>query len=183
MACWYRAQAPKVVVWSEVVERSAAKPIAEYLLAVRPVLQHAIAGREAWVRSIGVLMEDARRGNRAVVMRDAQRMGRERLNQFRDCRYRLGRLWPPTNCGTCHNAATAWLDELISVCQLLEDVGRSGDLGRLRHVDDMLSASRVQARRFNAEYARVSEQLRLLVAVARPATRQSASTFRTALAS
>ena len=164
------------------VERSAAKPIAQYLLSVRPVLQHAIAGREAWVRSIGVLMEDARRDHRAVVMRDAARIGRERMNQFRDCRYRLSRLWPPAGCTTCHTAATAWLDELIAVCQLLEDVGRSGDLTRLRHVDDMLSASRVHARRFNAEYARLTEQLRLLVSVARPTTQQS-RTYRHALAS
>ena len=166
------------------VERSAAKPIAEYLLAVRPVLQHAIAGREAWVRSIGVLMEDARKGNRAVVMRDAERIGRERLNQFRDCRYRLSRLWPPTGCTTCHAAASAWLDQLIAVCQLLEDVGRSGDLLRLRHVDDVLGESRVQARRFNTEYARLSEQLRLIVAAARPVRPRSTLTaFRTALAS
>ena len=165
------------------VERSAAKPIAEYLLAVRPVLQHAISGREAWVRSIGILMEDARKDHRAVVMRDAARIGRERMNQFRDCRYRLSRLWPPKNCTTCHAAATAWLDQLIAVCQLLEDVGHSGDLTRLRHVDDMLSESRIQARTFNVEYARLSEQLRLLVAVARPATTRHHGAFRHALAS
>ena len=167
------------------VERSTAKSIAEYLLAVRPVLQHAIAGREVWVRSIGVLMEDARKGNRAVVARDAVRIGGDRLAQFRDCRFRLSRLWPPSTCGACHNAATAWLDELIAVCKLLEDVGRSGDLVRLRHVDDMLAESRVQARTFNSEYARLTEELRQLVAVARPPPkpRPAVALLRHALAS
>jgi hypothetical protein len=172
------------VVGVVVVERSGSKQIAQYLLAVRPVLAHAIAGREAWVRSIGVLMEDARKGHRMVVTRDAVRVGRERLRQFEECRERLAGLWPPAACITCHRAATAWLDQLIAVCQLLEEVGRSGDLSRLRYVDDMLCESRTNARKFNTEYARLSDQLRLLVAAARISTRPvGLGGMRTALAS
>lgn len=167
-----------------VVERSAAKPIAQYLLAVRPILAHAIAGRQAWVRSIGVLMEDARKGHRMVVQRDAVRIGRERLVQFEECRERLARLWPPPSCMPCQRAAISWLDQLIAVCQLLADVGRCGDLTELCQVDDMLQESRAHAREFNAEYARLSEELRRLVAAARVGTRPAAIRgLRAALAS
>jgi hypothetical protein len=123
-------------------------------------------------------MEDARRGHRATVEHAAARIGRERMAQFQECRNRLARLWPPSGCTACHSAACAWLDELIAVCQLLQDVGRSGDLVRLRHVDDILGESRVHARRFNAEYASLSVQLRTIVEQARQ-VRQ----YRVALAS
>jgi hypothetical protein len=171
-------------VVDEVVELSGAKATAAYLLAVRPVLHQAIVGREAWVRSIGVLMEDARKDHRAVVMRDAARIARERLAQFRECRERLAGLWPPSGCVPCHGWASSWLDELIAVCQLLEDIGRTGDLARLRHVDNMLSESRIDARRFNAEYARLSDELRTVVAEAHAARPRNVVTMmRPALAS
>jgi hypothetical protein len=145
------------------VERGAARPVASYLLALRPALQQAIAGRQTSLREIGALLEDLRQGNLAQATHDAGRIGRERTGQFRDCRARIGRLWPPAPCAGIHEAATAWLDQLIAVCQVIETVGRSGDTPRLGQIEDLLFESRIQARRFNAEYARLTDDLRATV--------------------
>jgi len=145
------------------VDRSAARPVASYLLALRPALQQAIAGRETWLGEIGAMLEDVRRGNIAQATHDAGRIGRERVGQFRDYRARIGRLWPPRPCADCHRAVVTWLDQLIAVCELIETVGRSGDTPRLGQIEELLSESRIQARRFNAEYARLTDDLRAAV--------------------
>jgi hypothetical protein len=156
-----------------VVERSAAKPVARYLLALRPVLQYAIASRETWLREIGALLEDVREGNIAQAKHDASRIGRERVGQFRECRTAIGQLRPPPQCAACHRAVTLWLDQLIAVCQLIEAVSRSGDMPRLGQIEDLLGESRIQARRFNGEYARLTGDLRAVVQSPAPARPRS----------
>jgi hypothetical protein len=47
------------------------------------------------------------------------------------------------------------------------EVGRSGQLGELRQAQERLAEARVQARRFNEEYARLTVELRRRVAIAR----------------
>jgi hypothetical protein len=43
------------------------RAVALYLVGLRPALGSALLARQEWVRRMGVLMEDARRGNTSVV--------------------------------------------------------------------------------------------------------------------
>jgi hypothetical protein len=148
---------------------SSPQRIASYLIALRPILGHAMQGWDTWTRRIGVLMEDVRHGSPSLVAFGAGRIGREQAATFRAARSQLERLQPPPSCELCQHALTRWLDSLIEACEILMAVGASGDPRRIREVRDHLAAGRVHARSFNGEYARLAEELRERVAAARSA--------------
>ncbi|HEV8636510.1 MAG TPA: hypothetical protein VG370_20000 [Chloroflexota bacterium] len=143
-----------------------ARDLASYLVALRPILLGATEARRVWVRRIGVLMEDARRGDRAQVASAAGTMGRETLTTFRNSRLRVEQLRPPRGCGECHRALVQWLEKLITACELLAAVGRTGLLEGIHEAQEVLADSRIHAHRFNAEYGRLVGELRRRVAAA-----------------
>ena len=153
---------------------SSPQRIARYLVSVRPILGRAMQGWDTWVRRIGVLMEDVRHGNPGLVAHGAGRIGREQAAIFRDARSQLERVEPPPACAACQKALVRWLDSLIDACEVLIVVGASGDPARIRETGEHLAAGRVQARSFNAEYARLAADLRERVAAARSAASRSA---------
>ena len=136
------------------------KEIAQYLTGLRPILSDALRGRQEWVRRIGVLLEDVRHGNAAVVVQAAGKIGREQIVHFRDNRAQVDRLRPPPGCEQCQAAIVNWLDQLIAVCEVLIAAGQAGDLKRLGETQEMLAESRTFARRFNGEYHRIVTDLR-----------------------
>ena len=151
--------------------RASAREVAAYLVALRPILSSATEARRGWVKRIGVLMEDARRGNPSMVARSASALGHAPTGTFRTGRSRLEALKPPRSCAECHRALALWLDKLVAACDLLIEVGRTGNLARIRETQTLLAESRAHAHRFNAEYARLVHDLRRRVATA---TRQPA---------
>jgi len=146
---------------------SSPQRIASYLVAVRPILGHAMRGWDTWIQRIGALMEDVRHGSPSLVALRAGRIGREQAATFREARSQVERLQPPPSCVACQHALTKWLDSLIEACEILIAVGASGDLRRIREIRDHLAAGRVHARSFNGEYARLADELRERVAAAR----------------
>src|SRR5688500_17844335 len=107
---------------------SSAREVAAYLVALRPILSSATEARRTWVKRIGVLMEDARKGNGAQVARSAASIGNDTAGTFRSGRARLEQLKPPRGCAECHRALVLWLEKLVAACDLLIEVGQSGNL-------------------------------------------------------
>jgi hypothetical protein len=145
---------------------SSAREVASYLVALRPILSSATEARRTWVKRIGVLMEDARKGNDAQVARSAASIGQNTAGTFRGGRARLDQLKPPRGCAECHRALLLWLEKLVAACDLLIDVGRTGNLARIRETQELLAESRAHAHQFNGEYARLVGDLRQRVAAA-----------------
>jgi hypothetical protein len=140
--------------------------VARYLVALRPILIGATEARRAWVRQIGVLLEDGRHGDPGRIASAAGKMGRETLSTFRDSRIRVELLRPPSGCGECHQALLHWIEKLIAACEVLAKVGRTSNLTGIHDAQDILADSRAHAHRFNAEYARLVGELRERVAAA-----------------
>jgi hypothetical protein len=145
---------------------SSAREVASYLVALRPILSSATEARRTWVKRIGVLMEDARKGNAAQVTRSAGSIGHDTAGVFRSGRARLEQMKPPRTCADCHRSLALWLDKLVKACELLIEVGRTGNLARIRETQELLAESRAHAHQFNAEYARLVGDLRQRVAAA-----------------
>ena len=137
-----------------------ARGVATYLVSLRPVLRAATETRQIWVKRIGVLMADTRRGNRALIQQQAGQIGREHGNQFRDVQLMLDRLRVPRECSTCHQELGRWLAMLVQSCDVLAEIGRDGELKRLQDAQRCLTEARAHAHAFNAEYARLCDVLR-----------------------
>jgi len=146
---------------------SSARLIARYLIGLRPVLADACATRGDWVRGLGHLIGQAQSGDVGKVARGAGQLGRDFGDRFRNTRSRLELLAPPPECDLCHASVRAWTQALLGSCKALHEVGRSGQLHGLRLAQERLADARVQAHRFNDEYARLSQDLRRRVASAR----------------
>jgi hypothetical protein len=142
---------------------SSPRAIAAYLVALRPTLAASLLARQEWVRRMGVLMEDARRGNAATVAAGAGRLGGEFGARFRDGVAALSRLTPPPACAVCHRESMRWLERLVEGCDVLVRVGRTGALVELRRAQELFAESRGHARAFNIEHARVVGDLRARV--------------------
>ena len=151
---------------SERGDGSSAREVASYLVALRPILSSATEARRTWVKRIGVLMEDARKGNAGLVTRSAGSIGQDTVGTFRTGRARLEQMKAPKTCAECHRALALWLDKLVAACDLLIEVGRTGNLARIRETQQLLAESRAHAHHFNAEYARLVGDLRQRVAAA-----------------
>src|SRR5438034_493811 len=106
---------------------SQSRAVAAYLVALRPVLTHATETRQVWVKRIGVLMADTVHGNPALTAQRAGEIGRDHGTAFRDAERALERLHPPPECTSCHVEVTRWLQKLVRACDVLAEIGRSGD--------------------------------------------------------
>ncbi len=143
-----------------------ARAIATYLVSVRPLLQEITEARRAFIRHIGLLMEEARHAGRQVVVQAAGRIGRDEGAGFRSLRAQLERMEPPGACEAAQAAITKWINLHLAACDVMVDVGLSGDLGRLRETQRMLAEARIHAQTFNAEYNRLVSDLRRRVSMA-----------------
>jgi hypothetical protein len=146
---------------------SSPQAVARYLIGLRPILADACAERTEWMRQLGLLIEHARSGNALRVARAAGQLGRDFAERFRVTRTRVEQLNPPVECDLCQASVRAWAAALHGSCAALTEVGRTGQLAGLRHAQEQLAEARVQARRFNEEYARLTGELRKRVAIAR----------------
>jgi hypothetical protein len=146
---------------------SSGRAIARYLVGLRPVLGDACATRDEWVGGLGLLIQDAQSGDVAGAARQAGKLGHELGQRFQQTRSRIDLLSPPPECDDCHAAVRAWADSLSTSCAALADMGRDGQLDRLREARDRLAEARSLAGRFNDEQARLSQGLRRRVQLAR----------------
>jgi len=142
------------------------RAVADYLVALRPILADAVESRRVFIRQLGLLIEEARHGGRALVAQSAGRIGREHGPVFQQLRTRIERLRAPAGCEDCQRAVSLWLDKQTEACQVMDRVGLSGDPGRLREAQQLLGEARVHAHRFNDEYARLAAELRRRVQLA-----------------
>jgi hypothetical protein len=141
--------------------------MARYLVALRPTLLEACNHRNDLVKRIGVLMVDAKSGDLRRVVQGAGQLGGEFGTRFRQSSNRLQALKPPSACDVCHATMRAWLEHLERACEALTLIGRTGQLSGLRVAQQQLADGRIQAHRFNEEYARLVEEIRLRVSTAR----------------
>ena len=146
---------------------SSAQIIARYLIGLRPILVDACKVRNDWVRALGLVISEARSGDAMRVARRAGKLGSDFAPVFRIVRGRIDQLKAPPECDVCHASVRAWTEALIRSCEELDNVGRTNQMTGLRIAQDYLSDGRVQAQRFNDEYARLSRELRQRVAIAR----------------
>jgi hypothetical protein len=140
--------------------RASPRAIAVYLLDARGVLIVALEARQLWIHRLGLLIEDAHRGNQVAITTGARRLGEEFGPRFRESRAALARSAPPRPAAACHMQLIGWLDALIEGCDILREVGQSGTLRDLRRAQAAFGVSRRHARGFNQEYARLVADLR-----------------------
>jgi hypothetical protein len=151
---------------------SSPRAIAGYLVGVKPLLQEITESRRAFIRHIGILMEEARTAGRMVVVQAAGRIGRDEGHAFRTLRAQLDQLAPPPACEGCHRAIVRWVDLHVAACQVMMDVGVSADLVRLRETQSLLGDARIHAQEFNAEYSRLATEVRQRVKAAQQADKR-----------
>ena len=133
---------------------SPARAMAIYLTALRGLLNEATESRRAWVRQIGIMMQDARTRPMAMVSPMAGKIGSEQMSRFGELRERVQKLEPPPGCTDLQALLHGWLDRHMEVCQLLVDFGRNGDLGKLKASQGLLAEGRLDLQRFQAEYTK-----------------------------
>ncbi len=143
---------------------STPREMARFLVDLKPILGSATDARRTWVRRIGILMEDARKGNPAMLAAAAGSIGREYTPTFRSARDRIDRIAAPKGALECHRALSLWLDKLVQSGELLIEVGSSGNVNRIREIQELLAEGRAHAVRFNEEYLRLISNLRARVA-------------------
>jgi hypothetical protein len=138
-----------------------ARAVAAYLKAVRGLVNEASASRAIWIRQIGTLMKDARNPERAEGLpAEAGQIGQEQLAAFRAFQERLDRLQPPALCEDCHVVISGWLEKQMAACEVMVDVGSSGELTGLRATQGLLAEGRDDSRRFAQSYAELVAWLR-----------------------
>jgi hypothetical protein len=142
------------------------RAIADYLIALRPILADAVESRRVFVRQLGLLIEEARHGGRALVAQSAGRIGREQGPVFQQLRIRVERLPAPPGCEACHHAVGLWLEKQSEACRVMARTGLNGDPGKLREAQQLLGEACAHAHRFNDEYARLAADLRRRVQLA-----------------
>jgi hypothetical protein len=143
---------------------STPREITRYLRDLRPILSAPRLARREWIREVGLLIEEGRKGDPIALARRAGRHGRNMSPIFREARRRLGELSPPAECQALHQATEQWIVQHVDACEALSQIEEQRALRGLRDVQDRLAEGRLWAQRFNAEYARVIEDLRGRVA-------------------
>ena len=133
---------------------------AVYLKGLRLMLDEALEARKSLVRQLGTLLEESRSAQRGTMVGAIGRTGAGQAARLRTLRSRLERLPVPASARSCHRSVESWLNEMVQACDVMVDVGQSGDLGRLKETQEHLASSREDARRFNAEYERLLGELR-----------------------
>ncbi|HZR00662.1 MAG TPA: hypothetical protein VFC93_17820 [Chloroflexota bacterium] len=131
-----------------------------YLKGLRLILDEAIEVRKGLVRQLGMLLEESRSAQRGTIVAALGRTGLHQGASLRALRNRLERLPVSEQARTCQRSVEHWLNEMVRACDVMVDVGRNGDLARLKETQEHLAASREDARRFNAEYDRLLSELR-----------------------
>ena len=134
--------------------RNDVRQVAAYLIALRALVDEASTSRAAWIRQLGTLLKDARAdGDRDALAREAARIGDEQGAHFREFRRRLDQLQPPAMCQDIHLIAAGWIEKQSAACDVMVDVGQSGDLAALRETQGLLAEGRDDSRRFSTAYA------------------------------
>jgi hypothetical protein len=154
---------------------SPARAIAQYLSAVRGQMNEASESRKLWVRQIGTVMQDARTKPSEMVAPTAGEIGSTQRALFQQVRDRVVELSPPTECLTCHDVVLNWLDKQLAACDVMVEVGQTGDVSKLRATQGLLAEGRLDTQRFNAEYTSLVSALKARVqrtATRRPAARK-----------
>lgn len=139
------------------------RAVAGYLHQLKRFLTEASECRRSFVREIGVLMEESRRASRGTIAQAAGRTGRDQGQDFRQLRTDLVVLQPPPSCMQCHVAVQRWIEKHVLACQVMVEIGLTGDLGRLAETQELLAEAREHARLLNAEYAHLVADLRARV--------------------
>jgi len=139
---------------------STPKAVAAYLMAVRPVVASATETRRAFIRELGRLLQAVRLGDAKVLARSTAELGASGREDFREVALTLARHRPPPACAECRDAVSGWIQMHVEACDVMLEVGRSGDLKRLREAQALLAEGRFFARRFNAEYGHLAAALR-----------------------
>ena len=148
-------------------EYASPREIANYLLALKPLVARAIEVRQSWIKELGLLFNEAQAGNASTVTQRAGRLGRDHVGSFRDVRTTVERGKPPAGCEDIRESVLRWMDGLVKACEALVEVGNSGSMAGMqvaqRHVTDARQAARV----FNNEYNRLVTELRVAMRGAR----------------
>jgi hypothetical protein len=153
---------------------SSPKAIAAYLVSVKPLLGEVTESRRAFIRHIGLLLEEARSAGRMVVVQAAGRIGRDEGQAFRSLKAQLEQVEAPPACLPCHKAILRWVDLHVEACQVMMEVGMSADLTRLRETQSLLGDARPHAQVFNSEYTRLVLDVRTRVKAATQASQRRA---------
>src|SRR5581483_3295896 len=125
--------------------------IAAYLTVLRGLVDRAGAARQSWIREIGAVARAVREGDPAAAV-EAGVIGREQLRRFEPFREELAALVPPGPCEACHMAVVGWLDKQVAACEVMVEVGQTGDVELLRGTTGLLAEGRIDTARFRAEY-------------------------------
>ena len=151
------------------------RAIAQYLSAIRGLMNEASESRKLWVRQIGTLLADARAKPPEMVAPTAGEVGSTQRALFENVRGRVVELNSPNECVSIHEVVLAWLDKQIAACDVMVEVGQTGDVSRLRSTQGLLAEGRLDTQRFNAEYTTLVNALKARVqrtATRRPAARK-----------
>jgi hypothetical protein len=114
---------------------------------VRGLVNKANTSRQPWIRQVGMLM----RTEDESAATQAEMIGRDQAKEFRAIRAELDALELPAVCDSCHLSVTSWLDKHIAACDLMVEVGQTGELSRLRATQGLLAEARVDLQRFNSD--------------------------------
>lgn len=146
--------------------RDTPRAAAEYLKWLRPIVREGIESRRGFVREIGLVVNEARKGQDSLVAQMAGRVGRDTMPTFRELQARLLHQPPPERCQPCFDAVSTWLTSHVQACDVLVEVGASGTLRRLKEAHEFLAEGRRAAQRFNFAYHDLVLELRAIVAAA-----------------
>ncbi len=148
-----------------VARRSVSSPrkVALYLDELRGQVDAISAIRQDWVKDLGLLLRDIRTGDRTgdpVIASRSHQVGELNTQRFRQVEARVGLLSPPPVCEACHSAVQTWLSKMIAACEVMVEVGITGEIERLRETQGLLAESRTDTLRFRSEYDYLIAQLR-----------------------
>jgi len=130
---------------------ASARDIALYLGELKVLVDRATKVRQAWIREIGGVTQ-AFKTDEPTAALQAGVIGREQLVRFAGFRDELAKLVPPPPCEACHLAVVSWLDKQIAACEVMVEVGQTGNGELMRGTTGLLSEGRIDTMRYRAEY-------------------------------
>lgn len=154
---------------------SSPRNVALYLDGLRDQIDAISATRQDWVKERGLLLRDIRTGDPDIASRSRQ-VGELNTERFRTIEAKVGLMTPPPICEDCHSAVHTWLSKMIAACEVMIEVGVTGEIERLRETQGLLAESRTDTLRFRSEYDYLIAQLRARVKGASDRTAASLTT-------
>ena len=139
---------------------SPVREIAGCLSAIRSIMNEASESRRGWVRQIGVLLRDVHMRPAAMVSPSIGQCGTEQGKIFEEMRERAMDLSPPHECLVLHTTIISWLEKQVAACDVMIEVGMTGDVSRLRATQGLLAEGRADTQRFTTEYASLVAMVR-----------------------